>query len=408
MNFNTDYKITKSMLDRAEENKDKKFNESVSFNTVVPVEINRDTKLKPNAKLVFATILTLSQAYGACWCSNEWLGKYFSVTPVSISRLINQLVETGYVVAKYAQTNSAIKKRFLFINYNKIPSYVKITEEKQSENLCKQDNELDIKIQNQTLSETADEVKKDVSTEQNKPLVKAENTPYLTNGLITKMLNVSVKTDVENGNRFNNLVYTPLTEKLNRINKKINKYNNITCPSNIISQSNSHTVSDVLNSFPNVKEFNTSFQNQNFERSQKTQNETKMLNTTSQKSKKSKSTFSKTHFKKTDYDECRQLLFANRDILKSQNKFVDETPYPFAIINNWIKSCFVNYGVEKTKQGIKNSTKNDWLVNTAQYKFNALFSKKVFHSLLSNTQGLNQSDKHHVIDFHNQDWDLAF
>lgn len=445
MNFNTDYKVTDEMLEKArvisDEQVEKELNkdEESAFFTINPYEIIRNATLKPNAKLVYATILTLSRKYGVCWATNEWLGKTHNLTSVAMSRLVNQLIETGFIVAKYRQIKFDVRKRFLFIDYSKIQSYVKMVKKMEEEKkLAKQG----IKIEKESkplkkhLSNVINKVKKEVYTENpnTKPILTeqsnseiiSENKNISNEKTVNDVTNIEKhnfsknnkpKTEIntlsesqdftKNVNQFNKSVVGNLTKNVHRI---IQVYNNIPCQTTFLSQSYSPTVSDVLNSFPNVKEFKTSFQNQNFERSQKTQNETKMLNTTSHNSKKSKSTssFSKTHFKKTDYDECREILFKNRDILKSQNKFVDETPYPFAIINNWLKSCFVNYGVEKTKQGIKNSTKNDWLVNTAQYKFNALFSKKVFPSLLSNTQNYSQSNTHHVIDFHNQNWDLAF
>lgn len=105
-------------------------------------------------------------------------------------------------------------------------------------------------------------------------------------------------------------------------------------------------------------------------------------------------------------------MFDNREYLISQNKKIDTSEFDYKVIQRWLKNCFLNYGVEKTKIGLQNSVKDEWLVNTVGYAFTALFSSKIFPRLISNSQSeikkKYDDDKHHTIDFSNQDYSVDF
>lgn len=64
---------------------------------VIPASVRYDTRLRPNAKLLYAEISALANAKGFCFAATEYLAENFSVTERSIQTLIKQLEEFGYI-----------------------------------------------------------------------------------------------------------------------------------------------------------------------------------------------------------------------------------------------------------------------------------------------------------------------
>ena len=83
-------------------------------------------------------------------------------------------------------------------------------------------------------------------------------------------------------------------------------------------------------------------------------------------------------FSKADYTECVRLIESNRAKLRERHINIDETKFPIATMNSWLKKKFTVYGIEETKKGIINSINNEWLVKSARYSLTALFSDKIF------------------------------
>lgn len=64
---------------------------------VLPAGIRYDEELRPNAKLIYAEISAMSDATGFCWATNRYLADLFGLTKNTVSELVAQLAERGYV-----------------------------------------------------------------------------------------------------------------------------------------------------------------------------------------------------------------------------------------------------------------------------------------------------------------------
>lgn len=89
--------------------------ENPSYYAVLPADVRYDTRLTPNSKLLFAEITSLCNNNGKCNASNKYFSKLYSVSNVSISKWVSQLVEFGYI-----RTNIVYKKDSKEILYREI------------------------------------------------------------------------------------------------------------------------------------------------------------------------------------------------------------------------------------------------------------------------------------------------
>lgn len=64
---------------------------------VLPARVRYDEELRPNAKLIYAEISAMSDATGFCWATNRYLADLFGLTKNTVSGLVAQLAERGYV-----------------------------------------------------------------------------------------------------------------------------------------------------------------------------------------------------------------------------------------------------------------------------------------------------------------------
>lgn len=78
---------------------------------VLPAEVRYDEGLKPNAKLLYAEISALANTTGYCWSTNEYFGTLFGLATSTISRLVSQLEERGYIQTEMATTDKGSERR---------------------------------------------------------------------------------------------------------------------------------------------------------------------------------------------------------------------------------------------------------------------------------------------------------
>ena len=64
---------------------------------VLPAGIRYDEELRPNAKLIYAEISAMSDSTGFCWATNRYLAQLFGLAQDTVSALVAQLAERGYV-----------------------------------------------------------------------------------------------------------------------------------------------------------------------------------------------------------------------------------------------------------------------------------------------------------------------
>lgn len=67
------------------------------FYYTLPADIFYDKKLSVNAKLLFCVIANFCNKYGQCYVSNKHLGETLDRSESTISRLVAELVDAGYI-----------------------------------------------------------------------------------------------------------------------------------------------------------------------------------------------------------------------------------------------------------------------------------------------------------------------
>lgn len=93
-------------------------------------------------------------------------------------------------------------------------------------------------------------------------------------------------------------------------------------------------------------------------------------------------------FKREDYLACMSIFGENKQRLKANGKTVDNSEFPFSYFQRVLKKWFTEYGVDKVKDGLRNSVNNQYLVNHG-YKATALFSDSIFPQCVANSKPIN-------------------
>lgn len=88
-----------------------------SYYAIIPASVRYDTELTPNAKLLYGEITALCNERGYCWANNGYFADLYSVSKVSISKWINQLIDKQYISSEiiYKDGTKEIDKRCLYI-----------------------------------------------------------------------------------------------------------------------------------------------------------------------------------------------------------------------------------------------------------------------------------------------------
>ena len=91
--------------------------EKPNYYAIIPADVRYDNELKDKAKLLYGEITSLSDKYGYCYASNKYFAESYGVTVTTISLLIKNLVEKGYIESeiKYKEGSKEILNRYLKI-----------------------------------------------------------------------------------------------------------------------------------------------------------------------------------------------------------------------------------------------------------------------------------------------------
>ena len=102
--------------------------EQPNYYAILPAEVRYDKRLTPRAILLYAEITALSSKTGICWASNDYFAKLYDIDNRTISRLISELVEFGYINREitYKENSKEIDKRFLIINRSSLSTKTSI------------------------------------------------------------------------------------------------------------------------------------------------------------------------------------------------------------------------------------------------------------------------------------------
>lgn len=86
-----------------------------NYYAILTAEVRYDKELPPMAKLLYAEVTALTAMNGICKATNDHFAEVFGLTKSSISRLISQLVQKGYLhnVIRYKEGTKEIAERYL-------------------------------------------------------------------------------------------------------------------------------------------------------------------------------------------------------------------------------------------------------------------------------------------------------
>lgn len=91
--------------------------EKPNYYAIIPAEVRYDNNLKDKAKLLYGEISALCNKDGRCVASNRYFANLYEVSQTTISLLIKDLVDNGYIESEiaYKDNTKQIEYRYLKI-----------------------------------------------------------------------------------------------------------------------------------------------------------------------------------------------------------------------------------------------------------------------------------------------------
>lgn len=92
--------------------------EQPSYYAVIPANVRYDSRLKPNEKLLYGEITSLSNKTGLCFASNRYFAELYEVEIETVSRWIKHLKELEYIETDilYFENTNQVNKRIIKID----------------------------------------------------------------------------------------------------------------------------------------------------------------------------------------------------------------------------------------------------------------------------------------------------
>lgn len=92
--------------------------EKPSYYAVIPATVRYDHRLKPNEKLLYGEITSLTNKTGNCYATNKYFAKLYDVKVETISRWIKKLKDFGYIESEleFKTDTKSIEKRIIKVN----------------------------------------------------------------------------------------------------------------------------------------------------------------------------------------------------------------------------------------------------------------------------------------------------
>ena len=75
--------------------------EKPNYYSIIPAEVRYDKDLSDKAKLLYGEISSLANKNGYCFASNQYFADLYEVDISTITRLLKQLENKGYIERKY-------------------------------------------------------------------------------------------------------------------------------------------------------------------------------------------------------------------------------------------------------------------------------------------------------------------
>lgn len=89
---------------------------NVGYYSIIPAPILYNDNLKPNQKLLYAIITSLTCKEGYCYASNKYLASKLNVHPKTVSNWISDLKEKGFILINmFKDEQSQISQRRIYL-----------------------------------------------------------------------------------------------------------------------------------------------------------------------------------------------------------------------------------------------------------------------------------------------------
>ena len=86
------------------------------YTAILPPRVRYDKELPPNAKLLYAEISAMADVTGFCWASNRYLAALFGVSKGTVTELLGQLAERGYIEIEVLRDDkNAVQERRVYV-----------------------------------------------------------------------------------------------------------------------------------------------------------------------------------------------------------------------------------------------------------------------------------------------------
>lgn len=82
-----------------------------AYYAVIPADVRYDRDLRPNAKLLYGELTSLCCSKGYCWATNEYFAGLYDLSVSTVSRLIGQLEDGGYIRCEMVKTETGSERR---------------------------------------------------------------------------------------------------------------------------------------------------------------------------------------------------------------------------------------------------------------------------------------------------------
>lgn len=184
-----------------------------NYFAIIPANVRYNKNLRDKAKLLYGEITALCNKEGVCWAKNEYFADLYDVTKTTVSTLIKNLIDNGYIKSKliYKEGTKEILNR-----------YLSIVKDPVKENL--KDNNINIII-----NKKEEEKEKIIDFYNNNfglitPYVAENIFSYLEDGLQQDLIIRAMEEAVSNNIRKWNYVKTILNDCVNNQIKTLEQY----------------------------------------------------------------------------------------------------------------------------------------------------------------------------------------
>ena len=132
--------------------------EKPNYYAIIPANVRYDNELRDKAKLLYGEITSLANKDGYCFASNKYFAELYDVSTTTISTLISELVEKGYIESEivYKEGTKEILNRYLKIFKE---GYLKNFKHNNTSNIIINNNKKEIYKERNFIKPTLDEVK---------------------------------------------------------------------------------------------------------------------------------------------------------------------------------------------------------------------------------------------------------